>query len=30
MLTRMSEKDWEIVLEVFRDCLPRRLDERPP
>jgi len=21
---RMNEKDWEIVLEVFRACLPRR------
>ncbi len=27
MLTRMSEEDWEIVLEVFRGCLPRRGDK---
>ena len=27
MLTRMNEEDWEIVLEVFRGCLPRRGDK---
>ena len=27
MLTRMSETDWEIALEVFRGCLPRRGDK---
>lgn len=24
MSTKMSEEDWEIALEVFRACLPRR------
>ena len=27
MLTRMTEADWDIVLEVFRGCLPRRGDK---
>lgn len=27
MLTRMTEPEWEIVLEVFRGCLPRRGDK---
>lgn len=27
MLTRLTEDDWEIVLEVFRGCLPRRGDK---
>ena len=27
MLTRMTEADWEIALEVFRGCLPRRGDK---
>ncbi len=27
MLTRMTEADWEVVLEVFRGCLPRRGDK---
>ena len=27
MLTRMTEVDWDIVLEVFRGCLPRRGDK---
>jgi transposase len=24
MSTRMTEKDWQIALEIFRACLPRR------
>ena len=27
MLTRMTEADWEIALEIFRGCLPRRGDK---
>ena len=27
MLTRMSEQDWAVVLEVFRGCLSRRGDK---
>ena len=27
MLTGMTEADWDIVLEVFRGCLPRRGDK---
>jgi transposase len=27
MSTVMSEKDWEVVLSVFRSCLPRRGDK---
>ena len=27
MSTKMSEKDWEVVLSVFRSCLPRRGDK---
>ncbi len=27
MLTHMTEADWDIVLEVFRGCLPRRGDK---
>ncbi len=27
MLTKMTEADWEIALEVFRGCLPRRGDK---
>ena len=24
MSTKMTERDWELALEVFRACLPRR------
>jgi transposase len=27
MLTRLSEEDWEVLLAVFRACLPRRGDK---
>ncbi|MCT8999899.1 hypothetical protein [Chelativorans intermedius] len=27
MLTRPSEKDWDVLLAVFRACLPRRGDK---
>ena len=27
MLTRMTDADWEIALDVFRGCLPRRGDK---
>lgn len=27
MCTKMTERDWEIALEVFRACLPRRGDK---
>lgn len=27
MLTRLSEDDWALVLQVFRACLPRRGDK---
>ncbi len=27
MSTTMSERDWDVVLSVFRGCLPRRGDK---
>ena len=27
MSVRMEQRDWQIALEVFRACLPRRGDE---